>query len=173
MLMNQLPETNRHILGGSALAVAILGLGIAASIRSTEPVSSITTAQTTAQTEKWVNPANQPWADPSSSNFVLQLSQVPSNAYGSAQPAEPGGPNALNGNQTAASVSSKPTAKVAGAAGEAKNWTDREWEIASKAVAAYRMAGRAAQALVPNSSSESVWLPPEEIANGNASGETR
>lgn len=171
--MNQLPETNRHILGGSALAVAILGLGIAASIRSTEPVSSITTAQTTAQTEKWVNPANQPWADPSSSNFAPQLSQVPSNAYGSAQPAEPGGPNALNGNQTAASVSSKPTGKVARAAGEAKIWTDREWEIASKAVAAYRMAGKAAQALVPNSSSESVWLPPEEIANGNASGETR
>lgn len=171
--MNQLPETNRHILGGSALAVAILGLGIAASIRSTEPVSSITTAQTTAQTEKWVNPANQPWADPSSSNFAPQLSQVPSNAYGSAQPAEPAGPNALNGNQTAASASSKPTAKVAGAADEAKNWTDREWEIASKAVAAYRMAGKAAQALVPNSSSESVWLPPEEIANGNASGETR
>jgi hypothetical protein len=173
--MNQLPETNRHILGGSALAVAILGLGIAASIRSSEPVSSIRTAQTNGQTEKWANPATQPWADSSSSNFAPQLSQVPSNAYGSAQPGEPARPNATTGNQTAVSppANSAKTAKSVGAADEAKNWTGREWEIASKAVAAYRMAGKAAQALVPNSSSDSVWLPPEEIANGNISSETR
>jgi hypothetical protein len=173
--MNQLPDTNRHILGASALAVAILGLGIAASIRPSEPVSSITTAQTTAQNERWANPANQPWADPSSSNFASQFSQIPSNAYGSAQPAEPARPNAVTGNRTAVSppANSAKTAKVASAADEVKNWTDREWEIASKAVAAYRMAGKAAQGLVPNSSSNSAWQQPEEIANGNASNETR
>ncbi|WP_363351503.1 hypothetical protein [Methylocystis echinoides] len=60
-------------------------------------------------------------------------------------------------------------------AGEALNWTDREWEIASKAVSAYRIAGKAAQALIPNQSANPVWQPPEEIAkgNGNGSGEKR
>ncbi len=161
-------EINRHILGGSALLAAILGLGIAASIRSTEPV---TTAQLIQQTEKWVNPINQPWADPSASNLAPQVSDIPPNAYGSAQPIEPSGPGAITENRPAVSppANASKTEKAAGAS-EAQNWTDKEWEIASKAVAAYRIAGKAAQALIPNRSADTVWQPPEEIANGNGNG---
>jgi hypothetical protein len=171
VLMNT-SEINRHILGGSALLAAILGLGIAASIRSTEPISSISTAQLTPQTEKWANPANQQWADPSASNFAPQLGQIPSNAYGSAQAIEPSGSGAMSENGSASLANANKTEKTTGAS-EAQNWTDREWEIASKAVSAYRMAGKAAQALIPNRSADPVWQPPEEIANGKGEGEKR
>jgi hypothetical protein len=170
--MDQTPPFTRHVLGGSALIVAILGLGLAANIRSSEPVSSIvTSAPATPQTERWANPANQPWVDPLSSNFAPQLGQIPSNAYGSAQPTEPSRPGAMTENRSAVTPPSnaKKTEKATDA-GETQNWTDTERAIASKAVAAYRMAGKAAQALIPNRSADPVWQPPEEIATGNGNG---
>ncbi|MGJ0510150.1 MAG: hypothetical protein ACR652_24135 [Methylocystis sp.] len=159
--MIKFSQINRHIVGISAVAIAIAGLGIAANAEFSRPTETLSQISS-AQTGSWTKPAEQPWANPA------QLNQIPSNAYGSAQPSESARQNAMSENRVAVSPSSNSnkTAKATGE-NEAQNWTDREWEIASKAVAAYRMAGKAAQALVPNRSSETSWQPPEEIANGS------
>ncbi|MGJ0509398.1 MAG: hypothetical protein ACR652_20215 [Methylocystis sp.] len=159
--MIKLRQINRHIVGISAVAIAIAGLGIAANANFSRQTETISQMSSTQNADRWANATNQPWANPA------QLNQIPSNAYGSAQPSESARPNAMSETRTAVSPSPNPskTAKATGET-EAQNWTDREWEIASKAVAAYRMAGKAAQALVPNRGSETSWQPPEEIANG-------
>lgn len=160
--MFKFPEINRHAVGISALALAIIGLGIVGSMPTRRLVASLP-EMSGAQ-------VSQPIA---ATDFGVR-SQIPPNAYGSAQPStKPIERNAQldQGNPPQGQ-----------AASEGRNWTDREWQIATMAVSAFRKVSKAAEALSPSASSDrkvssastnSVWQPPEEIANGNRPAESR
>lgn len=151
--MPRFPQINRHAVGIPALALAIIGLAIVGSMGTKRPVSSLP--------EMSRSQISQPTAA-SDSGF---RPQIPPNAYGSAQPST----KSLERNAQA--VSGNPT--QGSTASEARSWTDKEWQIASMAVSAYRKVGRVTQALNPTASSELVWQPPEEITNNHHAAETR
>ncbi len=138
-----LPEINRHWIGIPALALAIAALGFVGNKdfnRRTHNLPQISSAE-----------INQPASATNGSSmerWLSQLRRIPQNAFGSAQSQNP------SENQPRSSIGS-----------EARNWTEEEWRLASAAVAAYRRGGKAA--LNSAASSDTVWQPPEEIANKN------
>ncbi len=147
--MMKLPAINRHWVGIPALALAIIGLGIAGNMafkRPAESLSQISSAQ-----------INQPAAamNPNfiSDHFLSELRRIPQNAFGSAQP------GSQSKNVSSESQSRTPTTK---------DWTAEEWRLASGAVEASRKSGK--QALSPTASADMIWQPPEEIANQKANG---
>lgn len=141
----KLPQINRHLVGVSALALTIMGLGVFANTSFNRPAESL--AQLT--TQRVAQPATATESDLTA--LLSQLKEIPKNAFGYAQPGKQA-ENALADNPSAAS--------------EARNWNEEEWRLASAAVAAYRRGGE--KALSSLSSSDMVWQPPEEIANHKA-----
>ncbi len=141
--MTRLPQISRHWVGVSALALALIGLGIMANVAFNRPTESLS--------QIGGDQINQPGSAVSpgfiSEHFISQLRRIPQNAFGSAQP-DAQSLNASEDNRSRAS--------------EARNWTEEEWRLASAAVMAYRKGGR--EALSPTASSRMVWQPPEEIA---------
>ncbi len=148
--MMKLPQVNRHLVGATALALSILGLGIVGNSVFKRPMESL------AQID---NPSSNPPTvaqnlESVSENLLSQFKRIPPNAYGYAPP--------LTQSQSAAADNDARGSE----ASEAKDWTKEEWRLASAAVAAYRKGGK--RALNATSSSDIVWQPPEEIANQRA-----
>ncbi len=147
--MTKLPEINSHWVGIPALALAIVGLGIAGNMafkRPAESLSQVSSAQ-----------INQPAAAMNSNfisdHFLAELRRIPQNAFGSAQPGAQS-QNASSENQSRAATT--------------KDWTAEEWRLASGAVEGSRKSGK--QALSSTASSDMIWQPPEEIANQKGNG---
>jgi hypothetical protein len=145
--MLKFPALNNHVVGVSAVALTIIALGMAEntlSRRAANDIAEISSAQ--VNQPHWVNPA-----DLESTPNALS-SAIPPNAYGSAQATQ----------SEAAPRSAKESDLTAT---EGKDWSQQEWEIASKAVSAYRAVARAANAVTKSATkSRDVWQPPEEIA---------
>lgn len=141
--MVKLPELNRHIVGLSAIAVAIAGLGYAANvmkISGNRPVARLESLQPQPNQIS----ANTTW----NSDFLSMLKQIPPNAFGRAPGAD--------------EDAAKPQGGAGDSAAETKNWTPQDWRVAAEAVEKLRSARAQAQ---NNSMTGIVWAPPEEIAN--------
>jgi hypothetical protein len=148
--MMKLPELNRHIVGLSAVAVAIAGLGYAASVMNlnyNRPVARLESIQPRAE---------QAGANGGESTFLSMLRQIPPNLYGRATEEDSQQPKP----QERAAVS--PKGKTENAASEAKNWTAQDWNVAAEAVEKLHSARAQTQ---NNTMTGVVWAPPEEIAN--------
>jgi hypothetical protein len=144
--MVKLPELNRHIVGLSAIAVAIAGLGYAANVmkmHGNRPVARLESLQPQPNEIS----ANTTW----NSDFLSMMKQIPPNAYGRAPGAD--------------EDAAKPQGGATDSATEAKNWTPQDWRVAAEAVEKLRSARAQAQ---NNSMTGIVWAPPEEIANKSA-----
>ncbi len=161
--MLKFPQLNRHMIAIPTLALAIIGVAVAGNTLFQRPARTLSEIGVAQSNQSWANPATQQWANPAvTSNFLAELSKVPPNAYGSAQP-EAAVPQSQ---KSAIEPPLKPTENTLPS--EAKNWTKEEWRLASAAVMAYRKAGKLAKSLSPSASSDVVWQPPEEIANMEA-----
>lgn len=140
--MIKLPELNRHMIGLSAIAVAIAGLGYAASLMNmngARPVARLESIQPRARDVS----ANTAW----NSNFLSMLREIPPNAFGRA-------PDANEKAETSGQTTP-----------DAKNWTPQDWRVAAEAVEKLH----SARAQVQNQSMTGiVWAPPEEIAQKSA-----
>ena len=137
--MMKLPELNRHMIGLSAIAVAIAGLGYAASVMNmngNRPVARLESLQPQANEVS----ANTTW----NSNFLSMLREIPPNTYGRAPDAR----------EQAGKPDESPSA-------EAKNWTSQDWSVAAEAVEKLHSARAQTQ---NRSMAGIVWAPPEEIA---------
>lgn len=177
--MVKLPELNRHMVGLSAIAVAILGLSYGADVINANyirPVARLADSgaagvQQTATNTQWRAPAdtagsNAATTEGSKADFLSMLNQIPPNAYGWAaggreQPAKP---------QEKAAVS-PPASALDSLAAESKNWNEQDWRLAVQAVTNGRAKSQnTAQNSAMNSAmSGVVWAPPEEIAKKGAS----
>ncbi len=148
--MMKLPELNRHVVGLAAVAVAIAGLGYAASVMNMNydrPVARLESIQ--PRTE-------QLDANGGDSTFFSMLRQVPPNLYGRAS--EERGQQSKA--QERAAVS--PKGNTENAASEAKDWTAQDWSVAAEAVEKLHSARAQTR---NNATTGIVWAPPEEIAN--------
>jgi hypothetical protein len=105
--MLKLPELNRHMVGLSAIALAIAGVGYAARVM---PVNSSAPA---ARQLADLLPA-EGW------NPAAMLREIPPNAFGRAPAAEQG----MKPQETEANAVSS----------ESKNWTAQDWRVAAVAV---------------------------------------
>ncbi|MGJ0508983.1 MAG: hypothetical protein ACR652_18025 [Methylocystis sp.] len=157
--MMKLPELNRHIVGVSALALAILGLGYAANVMSVNynrPVAQLESSQVRVSEADNGMP----------SNFLNMLSRIPPNVYG----------RASSGDEQAAKPQERAAVSPQGGSessffSEAKKWTEQDWRAAADAVANLKSSrGQQAQNY---DMSGIVWAPPEEIASKNGAGATR
>ena len=160
----RLSQLNSHAVGVSAVAVVILGLGIALNSGYRRPIAQLSETGDAQVTQRWVSPADPtaPAAPPS-----MLLNQIPLNAYGSAQPGEPAQVNATNYDENASATAADRMNNAKAAGPEGKDWSAKEWEIASKAVSAYRAAAKAANSVTGSGSSNVEWHEPEEIIKHN------
>ncbi|WP_363346015.1 hypothetical protein [Methylocystis echinoides] len=138
--MVKLPELNRHMVGVSAIALALLGLGYLANMAGdNRRVASLLDRGASM-------PVNE--TSPSETNFLSMLKNIPPNAFGSA----------ASGGNSDKSVSSS------------GDWTPDEWRVAADAVARARSGAKGQPAnkqAAHASASGIVWRPPEEIASRN------
>lgn len=159
--MIKFPSLNRHMIGVSAVALAILSLGIATTSRTPHSLNELTEFNRPEVTQAWVNPADQSQTEPTISAL---LKEIPLTAYGSSQHMQPVQPEAASKSRQSAMA----TAKGVVAGPEGKDWSAQEWEIASKAVSAYRSVAKVANSLTRSEPSNDVWQPPEEIAKSSS-----
>jgi hypothetical protein len=147
--MVKLPELNRHIIGVSAIALAIAGLGYAASVMNMNGNRSVARLESIQPQPKEIS-ANSTW----NSDFLSMLKEIPPNAFGRAPGAD---------EQAAA-----PQGGAGELATEAKNWTSQDWRVAAEAVEKLRSTRARAQ---NKSMTGIVWAPPEEIAGKSGKAE--
>jgi len=137
-------ESRRHIIGLSAIALIIGGLGFAAASRDSGNVETLSSsgAQLAQQ-----NP-NEGFE----TRFLSMLRRAPVNAYGSAAPLAPEQDSATGVSGAAGAR------KTISAASDSNFWSEQDWQVARQAVAEHH-AGRK-----PQDIGQLTWQPPEEIA---------
>lgn len=143
----------RHIVGLSALALTIAGLGFFAK-RDFNPPAVAELPQLVSAPLPQLN-ANQSFEE----KFLSGLRRLPANAFGSAE--------ALKDKAGAGSEASADTAQVApvSPASESKFWSEQEWRIAGKAVDDFRSSRKSQTETQSKKTGALSWRPPEEIAN--------
>ncbi len=148
---------NRHVVGVSAIMAALVVLGYAANTATNRRVASLPEATVAIARNDTTEPA---W----NQNFLSQLKQVPPNAYGSAR-----GSEESIGQKIKSGINAMlPSGSSNSAQTESRSWSDEEWRVAEKAVADLRGASKAENNANASARSDTVWQPPQEIANGKA-----
>lgn len=151
--MMKLPASmNRHTVGISAIFAALVVLGFTATLADHRHVASLPEAGfATAENASSETRSNQ--------NFFAQMKQIPPNAYGSTRSSE----GSLGQKITSGIKAVLPSMSSKSAQPESKNWSDDDWRIAEQAVADHRRASKNSNNA--SAASDTVWQPPEEIAN--------
>jgi hypothetical protein len=157
--MMKLPETiKRHVIGASALLVALAVLGYATSTATPRRVASLAT-------EGFAIAQQAPAQTASNENVRDQSKQIPPDAYGSARGSE----QSIGEKITSGIKAVLPSIGSKSAQTDSKNWSDEDWRIAEQAVAESRRGSKNAST---NAHLDTVWQPPEEIA-GRPANESR
>lgn len=177
--MVKLPELNRHVVGLSAVTLAILALGYGASAinwNSNRPIARLAESGA-ARVEQMANniaanvapntatknaatnaAANTAPSTAANSDFFAMLRQVPPNAFGSAA-----GTNVEPSQNAKTAVAPKTADARDSFASEARNWSEEDWRIATQAVAHSRSKPQA------RNMSGLSWAPPQEISGRGSS----
>ncbi len=150
-------QLNRHVVGVSAIMVALVALGYAANTETNRRVASLPEATVAIARN---DTTEQAW----DRNFLAQLKRVPPNAYGSARGSE----ETLGQKIKSGITAILPAGSSNSAQTESKSWSDEEWQIAEKAVADLRGASKAGNNNNASARSDTVWQPPQEIVNRDA-----
>jgi hypothetical protein len=152
---------NRHIVGFSAVIAALAVLAYTASTVTSRRVASL------PETGFAIAHQAPNETESSNENFLVQLKQIPPNAYGSAR--ESG--ESIGQKITSGIKAVLPSIGSNSAQTESKNWTDEDWRIAQSAVANRRKDPKEKSNDSASAQLDTVWQPPEEIANrpGNQS----
>ncbi len=150
---------NRHVVGVSAILAVLAILAYTANTATSRRVASLP--------EEGFAIAQQAPSEATSSNenFLAQLKQIPPNAYGSARSSE----ESLGQKITSGIKAVLPSMNSSSAKTESRSWSDEDWRIAQQAVADHRSASKDTKEKRNDSASaansNTVWQPPEEIAN--------
>lgn len=153
-----LPKTiNRHLIGVSALLAALTILAYTANTATPRRVATL--PETGVAVAQQAPTESKPWNE----NFLAQMKQIPPNAYGSARGSE----ESLGQKITSGIKAVLPSLGSNSAKTESGNWSDEDWRIAQQAVANHRSAAneKGNDGASTRAHLDTVWQPPEEIAN--------